>query len=250
MAEKVFIGGSSTVKLLDETARQKLDELISENAEILIGDCRGADALVQDYLRSKNYERVTVYASDGFVRINHGNWPVVNVQSHGEKGYAYFQLKDIEMANDADRALMIWDGKSRGTFFNIQKMKELGKKAEVYITVNKHISDITGVFWVAEGKLLAFPFDKNKFREAISETGFAYNQEKLWNLVRPDGCDKAFNYYPRGIVYVKRNGKGFVFMNPNIDDKYINGIAEAFCMRGKPVIKYDYSEHYKCYLDK
>ena len=250
MAKKVFIGGSKNITKLDETVRQKLDELISENAEILIGDCRGADAMVQYYLNGKGYERVRVYASDGVVRINHGNWPTVDVQSHGEKGYTYYQLKDIEMANDADEAFMIWDGKSRGTAFNIQKMKELGKNVEAYIPVNKHSADITGVFWVAEGELLAFPFDKNRFLEAIAQSGRTYNHKKLWQLVKPKGCNKPFDYYPRGRVVISNKGEIIIYMNPNISEKYVPEIMEAFNLQKDPIIRYDYSEHYKCYLDE
>ena len=125
MAKKVFIGGSKNIIKLDETVRQKLDELISENAEILIGDCHGADTMVQYYLHINNYERVTIYATDGNARASCGNWPVVNVPSHGEKGYEYYQLKDIRMAEDADEALMIWNGKSRGTKNTIETARKM-----------------------------------------------------------------------------------------------------------------------------
>jgi hypothetical protein len=44
------------------------------------------------------------------------------------------KLKDMAMAQDADCGLMIWDGKSQGTKFNIENMTKLGK--EVFIVTN------------------------------------------------------------------------------------------------------------------
>ena len=35
----------------------------------------------------------------------------------------------------------------------------------------------------------------------------------------------------------------------NIDDSFISNIKVEFGLREEPLIKYDYSEHYNCYLD-
>ena len=136
--KRVFTGGSKSVAILDEKAKLKIDKYISDGAEILVGDCDGADKLIQEHLASQGYRNVTVYATDGKVRNNAGNWPVVNVPSNGETGYEYYQLKDIRMAEDADEAFMIWDGKSRGTRFNIEKMQSLGKK----VTLEKRFEEL------------------------------------------------------------------------------------------------------------
>jgi hypothetical protein len=42
-----------------------------------------------------------------------------------------YQLKDTAMAQDADCGLAIWNGKSQGTKYNIEKMSELGKKITI-----------------------------------------------------------------------------------------------------------------------
>lgn len=39
-------------------------------------------------------------------------------------------------------------------------------------------------------------------------------------------------------------------MNPHIEDTYISEIKAEFEIESDPVIRYDHSEHYKCYLDK
>ena len=60
---------------------------------------------------------------------------------------------------------------------------------------------------------------------------------------------KTYNYYPRGRVETKNNGSAVVYMNPNIGEGYIKDIMEIYRLSEYPCIKYDYSRHYKCYLD-
>ena len=107
-----------------------------------------------------------------------------------------------------------------------------------------------GLFWLVENELLAFPFDKAIYREAVAKSGRTYNHKKLWQLVKPKGCNKPFDYYPRGRAVTSNKGEQIIYMNPNIDKKHIPAIKTAFNMWEEPVIRYDYSEHYKCYLDE
>ncbi len=107
-----------------------------------------------------------------------------------------------------------------------------------------------GLFWLFEDELLAFPFDKLIYREAVAKSGRTYNHKKLWQLGKPKGCNKPFNYYPRGRVAISNKGETIIYMNPNIDEKHIPAIKTAFNMSEDPIIRYDYSEHYKCYLDE
>ena len=39
-------------------------------------------------------------------------------------------------------------------------------------------------------------------------------------------------------------------MNPNISVEYIDKIKIAFGIYSDPVIRYDYSEHFKCHIDR
>lgn len=50
----IFIGGSKNVSEIDDNVKEKLLQMIKNGNEILIGDCRGADAAVQHFLRIKN----------------------------------------------------------------------------------------------------------------------------------------------------------------------------------------------------
>ncbi len=269
--KKVFVGGSKSFEALDKETKNKIDGYIAENVRILIGDCRGTDKLVQAYLFLKGYRNVTVYATDGKARNNIGDWAVKNVPSHGEKGYEYYRLKDIEMAKDADEAFMIWDGKSRGTAFNCEEMRDLEKKVYIHQPKEDEGFEKNGVFWLIDDKICAFPYDSEIYREAISKSGNTYNHEKIWEYIRPKGCNKPYNYYPRGRVVIA-SGRGpllrynrnpvtamnyspeptlpVVYMNQNIDKKYIPEIIKLFNLHSPPVVRYDFSEHYKCCLDE
>lgn len=105
-----------------------------------------------------------------------------------------------------------------------------------------------GVFWVIDGELLAFPFYDGA-EIGIAKSGNTYNHKKLWNDVKPRGCKKPYNYYPRGRVEITNRGKVIIYMNPNIDDSMISDIRSEFGITGNPTISYDYSRHYRCYLD-
>ena len=54
----------------------------------------------------------------------------------------------------------------------------------------------------------------------------------------------------RGRVDYNGKGKPVVFMSPHVDEKFVEKIEEAFRLTEKPLIRYDGSEHYKCYLDR
>lgn len=105
-----------------------------------------------------------------------------------------------------------------------------------------------GVFWVIDDELLAFPFiDYNT--QGVAKSGNTYNHKKLWPDVKPKGCNKPYNYYPRGRVDFSNKGKPIVYMNPNVPDDLISDIKVEFGLREAPTVRYDNSQHYKCYLD-
>lgn len=104
-----------------------------------------------------------------------------------------------------------------------------------------------GVFWIVEDELLAFPFTEDGV--GVAKSGVTYNHKKLWQHVKPKGCNKPYNYYPRGRVDFTNKGKPVIYMNPNIDEIFISGIISEFGLSENPVIRIDNSEHYKCYLD-
>lgn len=124
---KIFIGGSKTLKALSPCMVKALEWVCEKDYEVLIGDCFGADRLVQKYLHEHGYGKVKVYASGTRVRCNEGGYPVKAVSAAGKSGFAFYRQKDIAMAVDADHALMFWDGVSKGTRCNIEDMLRMEK---------------------------------------------------------------------------------------------------------------------------
>lgn len=119
-----------------------------------------------------------------------------------------------------------------------------------YIITSRKGDDMKqGVFWVIDNKLLAILFDKNKYSDGIAKSGDTYNHEKLWKYIKPKNCNRPYNYYPRGRVVKGAKNKTIIYMNPNITNQFISSIKEMFEIKEEPIIKLDFSKHYKCYLD-
>jgi adenine-specific DNA-methyltransferase len=115
MTKIVFISGSRSVKELPQSALNSLDKIIELGFKVILGDCYGVDTLVQKYLKSKNYTKVTVYHIGNYPRFNLG-FKTVKVDGIRQVD------KDIEMSKKAHYGLAIWDGKSKGTLANIQRV--------------------------------------------------------------------------------------------------------------------------------
>ncbi len=127
---KIFISGSKSISKLPDLAKIFIDQFIENIDEILVGDCYGVDAAVQMYLDSKGYRNVTIYCSGETPRNNFVTGAKVRSCAEAAKGLtksAFHYVKDIQMTQDCDQALMVWDGKSKGTGENIRRIKEMGK---------------------------------------------------------------------------------------------------------------------------
>lgn len=147
----VFISGSISISKLPDSAIKKIDNIVEKNYTILIGDAKGVDLQVQNYIHKKNYTNVIVYFIGYKTRNNVGNWKTKGIDSDkNKKGRELYTLKDIAMAEDADYGLMIWDGKSHGTFNNIKEMRNRNKKFFVIIKENimdeNNIESIMNIF--------------------------------------------------------------------------------------------------------
>lgn len=131
----VFVGGSRHVPRLPDNARERLNTIIGNGFDVVVGDAAGADKAVQKHLCDAAYGKVTVFCSAGRCRNNLGGWPVRAVPAPASaKGFRFYAAKDREMAREADFGLMIWDGASPGTVLNVLRLLGAGKKA-VLLTV-------------------------------------------------------------------------------------------------------------------
>lgn len=132
---KIFIAGARSVTSLSDTVKKRLYSIYEKNGDVLIGDCYGVDSAVQAFFSKLSYGNVIVFASNGKVRNNIGNWTVKNVpvESH-IKGFDFYKQKDIAMADCADYGFMIWDGKSKGTLNNMINLIRQNKNILVYLS--------------------------------------------------------------------------------------------------------------------
>lgn len=131
---KIFIGGSKTISELTEQMLSAIDDICRQNVQILIGDCFGADKLVQQYLAEKGYRNVTVYVSGDIVRNNVRDFAVKHIRVNDDvSGFEFYRRKDTAMANDADCGLMLWDEKSKGTKCNIDELRSQQKECAVIL---------------------------------------------------------------------------------------------------------------------
>lgn len=129
----IFIGGSKTIKTLPHGAMEFLDAKLSEgDVRFIVGDSFGVDRAAQIFLASKGAD-IKVYASEGKVRNNPCNLPVVAVPAEGFRGRDFYRQKDIAMACEATEGLMIWDGKSKGTYLDIHHLLSLGKPVTLFL---------------------------------------------------------------------------------------------------------------------
>lgn len=134
---RVFISGSRKIKKLPDEAIEMLDKLMDDRDDVLVGDCpEGVDKLVQDYLYSKQYGRVTVYTSGTIPRYYcpsdmWSQYPMHEYDYyHGED--EYHKIKDRRMTIDCDYGICVWNGKSRATKANIKRLAKRGKKCIIF----------------------------------------------------------------------------------------------------------------------
>lgn len=115
----VMISGSRSIRQLPKQAIASINKIIELRFEIIIGDAPGVDALIQQYLKLKGYEKVTVYYAMfnglGCPR-NSNDYPTVGVAGN-------YVDRDTELCAIANYGLAIWDGRSKGTRDNIVKVK-------------------------------------------------------------------------------------------------------------------------------
>jgi len=139
----IFIAGSMNIKHLDPKVKERIDNIVSSEFDVVVGDADGADTSIQQYLFSLRSSKVTVYCSGSSLRNNVGGWVVRVVQTnHSEGSRAFFTAKDLAMAEVADIGLMIWDTKSTGTLSNIIELLMLKKKTVVFVNKEKSFKTV------------------------------------------------------------------------------------------------------------
>jgi len=123
---RLLLMGSSAYKAkeLPEEVRELIDEAMTREATMIVGEAHGASRRFQDYLRSRGYENV-VLGHAKRIRYNAGGWRTFK---YGD------DLKERErgMIEDCDSAIVIWVNRSGVIAQNLELLKRLGKPTYVY----------------------------------------------------------------------------------------------------------------------
>ncbi len=146
--DSVFISGTSKMdtpeekyyrKDLPKDVKIELNNMMKAGSKILVGDCFGADDMVQLYLAGNRYRNVEIYVTGKEVRHNRdtGNlgWKVHHIDgSQYEKGSTeWHAVKDIAMNKAATRGLaIILDNGAKATRKNIDRFINNDKPCYIY----------------------------------------------------------------------------------------------------------------------
>jgi hypothetical protein len=149
MKNNVFISGSISIKILPQEVKKSIDNIIEQNLEILIGDAKGIDALVQNYCLSLKYYNVMIYSIYNTPRYKASEKfksKYVEVSDNIKRERERQQEKDKAMTLDSKFTFTIWDSKSKGSYANIIRAIENKNPNKIYLS-NKNIflnkNDIT-----------------------------------------------------------------------------------------------------------
>ena len=143
MGTTVFLAGSMNIKHLDAKVKERIDNIVSQGFEVVVGDADGADTSIQSYLFNLGDAKITVFCSGSSPRNNVGDWPICSVETaHAHGTRAFFTAKDIKMAEAANFGLMIWDAKSTGTLSNVLELLARKKKSVVFVNKAKLFKNV------------------------------------------------------------------------------------------------------------
>ena len=161
---RVFLFGSRDIYGIPDMVVQHLENILNQtngDVEFIVGDAPGVDAsfhkalssigaarktkiYCMDYPRNNKYDlECKVFNSEynpdtKVVSMTHDN-QVVDTIDGIEKpddlkyNRQFYEFKDRQMRNDCTFAICIWDGKSKGTFTNINVLKAQGKYVYIYM---------------------------------------------------------------------------------------------------------------------
>jgi hypothetical protein len=161
MNTTVFIAGSMNIKHLDPKVKERIDKIVSQEFDVIVGDADGSDTSIQWHLFDLGYSRTRVFCSGSSPRNNVGDWPIRQIEtSYAEGTRAFFTAKDIKMAEEADFGLMIWDTKSTGTLSNVLELLARSKKSVVFVNKAKLFKNVGDVQQLEE--LLSYMTEASK----------------------------------------------------------------------------------------
>jgi len=190
----VFLGGSRHISRLNDDIRRRLDEIVQKKMRVVVGDANGADGAMQRQLAEWRYPSVTVYYVGSHPRNNEGRWPTKQVSTPPKlRGAEFYAIKDRRMTEDAECGFMLWDGKSRGTLANVERLIEENKPVAVYVAPARKVVNVASRDDIGELRSLAAapstrraPRD-SKQQELLLGSRTELSRESLFAVSRRDG---------------------------------------------------------------
>lgn len=183
----VFVSGSRKISRLNQETRERMENIIKQGLEVAIGDANGSDKAVQSFFAEREYPNVTIYCTGNTCRNNVGAWKIHSVEADKDlSGRAFYTLKDKEMARNADVGMVLWDGKSTGSFNNILEMASQNKPVVVYFSptrefINvKNLDDAKVLLSKCEAKDLAEITKKSSLTSFLGKS--EHNQQMLFGI--------------------------------------------------------------------
>jgi hypothetical protein len=118
---RLLLMGSSAynTRELHSKVKERLDDAIDLDMEIVVGEAKGASRAFQDYLAFRNYKKVTVGHARS-IRYNAGNW---NTRKYGDN----LKERELNMIKDCATAIIIWVNQSSVIAENLENLKRYGK---------------------------------------------------------------------------------------------------------------------------
>ncbi len=124
--KKLLLMGSKAFrkKRLPVMVARKVDEAISRQMKIIVGEVPGSCRLFQDYLVSKQYTNVVVGHAKS-IRYNAGEW---KTKQYG----GTVSEREHNMIRECDSAIIIWQDSSGVIAENLEILKRAGKPTFLY----------------------------------------------------------------------------------------------------------------------
>ncbi len=135
--KKVFISGSINLNTLPKMVEKSLKTIQEKNIRVLVGDAKGIDSLVQDYFSKNRYFNLnicSIYQTPRNSKNNNFKTIFIEVDMDIKSERKKQEKKDEYMSLNSDYSFVIWDGKSKGSFNNIQRALENNQLLKVYYT--------------------------------------------------------------------------------------------------------------------
>ena len=132
--KKIMIVGSHTITEPDRRVKLMISKLCGEGWHILVGDHSGLDTALQEYLVDMHTDWVRVYTARPQPHQNLDRWPVRHPPKEGRWSGAPRHLQNtLAMAAAAECGMVLWDGRSMGTYFVMPSLIEQAKSVWVYL---------------------------------------------------------------------------------------------------------------------